>query len=79
MSLGFSEILLIIVVILILFGSKRIPEVARALGKASHEFKKAKEALRTESEELIAAAEKAAEDEEKNAEKAKNTTNGNNA
>ena len=78
MSLGFSEILLIIVVILILFGSKRIPEVARALGKASHEFKKAKETLRTEGEELIAAAEKAAEAEE-NAGKNKNTNDGNNA
>ena len=39
MSIGFTEILLILVVILILFGSKRIPELAKALGKASFEFK----------------------------------------
>jgi sec-independent protein translocase protein TatA len=79
MSLGFSEILLIIVVILLLFGSKRIPEVARALGKASHEFKKAKETLRSEGEEFIAAAEKAAEAEDNAAGKNKNANDGNNA
>lgn len=42
MSLGVTEITLILIVILLLFGGKRIPELARALGKASYEFKKAK-------------------------------------
>ena len=41
MSLGFTEILLIALFILIVFGAKRIPELARAMGRASYEFKKA--------------------------------------
>jgi sec-independent protein translocase protein TatA len=41
MSIGFTEILVILIVILLLFGAKRIPEIAKALGRAAHEFKKA--------------------------------------
>ncbi|MBE6386731.1 MAG: twin-arginine translocase TatA/TatE family subunit [Lentisphaerae bacterium] len=44
-GIGMSEILLICFVVLILFGAKRIPEVARALGKASREFKDAKDGI----------------------------------
>lgn len=65
MSLGFTEIILIVLFILIVFGAKRIPELARAMGRASYEFKKAKESLSTESRELMEAAEKSAEKEEK--------------
>jgi len=39
-------------VILLIFGAKRIPELARSLGKASYEFKKAKEEILKETEEL---------------------------
>ena len=46
MSIGFTEILLIVIFVLLVFGAKRIPELARALGRASYEFKKAKSALR---------------------------------
>lgn len=63
MSLGTTEILLIVVVVLLLFGAKRIPELARAFGRASSEYKKAKEALANEGKELAAEAEKAAERE----------------
>ncbi len=52
MSLGITEITLILVVILLLFGGKRIPELARALGRASYEFKKAKEVIKKEADEL---------------------------
>ncbi len=52
MSLGITEITLILVVILLLFGGKRIPELARALGKASYEYKKAKDVIKKEAEEL---------------------------
>ena len=43
MHLGPMEIALILIVILLLFGAKRIPEIARSLGRASQEYKKAKE------------------------------------
>ena len=39
MSLGLTEIALILVVVLVLFGGKRIPELAKALGKAQYEYK----------------------------------------
>jgi sec-independent protein translocase protein TatA len=64
MSLGLPEIILIVVFILIVFGAKRIPELARALGRASYEFKKAKSELTAESREFVDAAEKAAEKED---------------
>ena len=48
MSLGVTEIVLILVVCVLLFGGKRIPELARALGRASCEYKKAKEDFGTE-------------------------------
>lgn len=60
MSLGLTEILVIFIAILLLFGAKRIPEIARALGRASHEFKKAKDEIINETEELKDAAEKKA-------------------
>ena len=41
MSLGLTEIALILVVVLVLFGGKRIPELARALGRAQYAYKKA--------------------------------------
>ncbi|MEI3038675.1 MAG: twin-arginine translocase TatA/TatE family subunit [Victivallales bacterium] len=65
MSLGFTEIILIALFILIVFGAKRIPELARAMGRASYEFKKAKNALSTEAQELVETAGKSAEREEK--------------
>lgn len=53
MSLGIQEITLILIVVLLLFGAKRIPELARALGRASYEFKKAKETIKKEAEEIV--------------------------
>ncbi len=41
MSLGPFEIALIFLVILLLFGAKRIPEIARGMGKGIREFKDA--------------------------------------
>ncbi|MCL2144583.1 MAG: twin-arginine translocase TatA/TatE family subunit [Endomicrobia bacterium] len=60
MSLGMSEILLIILAIVILFGGKKIPELARALGRASYEFKKARESIENEVKSLKESAEKEA-------------------
>lgn len=52
MSLGVTEITLILIVVILLFGGKRIPELARAFGRASAEYKKAKEMIRKETEEI---------------------------
>lgn len=40
-NLGTTELLLIVLVVLIFFGSKKIPELAQGLGKGIREFKKA--------------------------------------
>lgn len=40
-GLGGQEIVLILVVVLLLFGAKKIPELARGLGNGIKEFKKA--------------------------------------
>jgi sec-independent protein translocase protein TatA len=39
-NLGAGEIILILLVILLLFGAKKIPELAQGLGKGMREFKK---------------------------------------
>lgn len=39
-NIGGGELILIFVVILLLFGSKKIPEVARGIGKGINQFKK---------------------------------------
>ncbi len=41
MNLGFQEILLIFLIILLLFGAKKLPELARGMGHALREFRKA--------------------------------------
>ncbi len=40
-NLGAGEIILIVLAILILFGAKKIPELAQGIGKGMREFKKA--------------------------------------
>lgn len=40
-SLGATEIILIVLVILVFFGAKKIPDLARGLGQGIREFKKA--------------------------------------
>jgi len=39
-GLGYQELLLILVIVLILFGAQRLPERARSLGGSIKEFKK---------------------------------------
>jgi sec-independent protein translocase protein TatA len=39
-NLGFMEILLILVVVLLLFGAKRLPEIGSSFGKGIREFKR---------------------------------------
>jgi TatA/E family protein of Tat protein translocase len=39
-GLGYQELLIILVIVLILFGASRLPELARSLGSSVKEFKK---------------------------------------
>jgi sec-independent protein translocase protein TatA len=39
--IGTTEILIILFIVLLLFGAKKLPELARGLGKSMSEFKKA--------------------------------------
>ena len=50
-NLGFQEILLIAVVVLVLFGGRKIPEFMRGLGKGIREFNDAKNNVKKELEE----------------------------
>jgi sec-independent protein translocase protein TatA len=39
-QIGAPELIIILVIVLLLFGASRLPEIARSLGKSSKEFKK---------------------------------------
>ncbi len=58
-GLGTSEVLVILVVVLLLFGAKRIPELAKGLGRGIREFKDATKEIKNDIE-------KAANDESPN-------------
>ncbi len=49
-GLGGQEVLLILLVILIFFGAKKIPELARGLGKGIREFKDATKEIKNDIE-----------------------------
>lgn len=38
-SIGMWEIIIILIIVLILFGPKKLPELARAVGKSINEYK----------------------------------------
>jgi len=42
-NLGFEELLVILLVALLLFGAKKVPELARSLGLSVSEFKKGRD------------------------------------
>jgi len=48
LNMGGSEIVLILVVVLLLFGGKKLPELARGLGKGIREFKDASDGVKRE-------------------------------
>ncbi len=50
-SPGLPEILIVILVILLFFGAKRIPELARGIGQGIKEFRKASDEIKKEIEE----------------------------
>ena len=49
-GLGSSEVLVILMVVLLLFGAKRIPQLARGLGRGIREFKDATSEIKKEVE-----------------------------
>jgi len=66
-SFGWQELLLILAIVLVVFGAKKLPEIGRAIGKTLTEFKKGiKEAKRElekeETEEKVKELEKEGED-----------------
>ncbi len=48
LNIGGSEMILIVIAILLLFGGKKLPELARGLGKGMREFKDASEGVKRE-------------------------------
>lgn len=50
MNLGWNEILLILLIVLLLFGGRKIPELMRGLGKGIREFNDAKDNVKKEIE-----------------------------
>ncbi len=43
MNIGGQELILILLIVLVLFGAKKLPELARGMGQAIKEFQKAKD------------------------------------
>lgn len=52
-GIGLQEMLIILVVVLIVFGPKRLPDLARSIGKGIAEFKKASDEVRKGIEEAV--------------------------
>jgi TatA/E family protein of Tat protein translocase len=52
-GVGSSEILLILVVVLLLFGSKELPQAAKTIGKGLRDFQRATQSARNEITRLI--------------------------
>jgi TatA/E family protein of Tat protein translocase len=57
-QLGFSELILIFVIALLVFGPKKLPELGKSLGKGLKEFKKATEELKSNWDEQLKDVEK---------------------
>lgn len=49
---GMGELVVILLIVLLLFGASRLPEIARALGKSIKEFKKAGKELKNDVEDV---------------------------
>lgn len=50
MGIGFTELVVILVIILILFGPGKLPEIGKALGRGIREFKDAQKEVRKKSD-----------------------------
>jgi TatA/E family protein of Tat protein translocase len=52
-SIGFSEIMVLLIIALLIFGPRKLPEIARSVGQAMREFKKAGEEVTRSFEEPL--------------------------
>jgi len=52
-SIGMPELIIILVIALIIFGPRKLPELGKSLGKSIHEFKKASTELQNTLEQEI--------------------------
>ena len=52
-GIGGPELLIILVIILLLFGAKKLPELAKGLGKSMKEFKKATQEVQDDFQEAM--------------------------
>ena len=50
---GMGEIIVILIIVLLLFGASRLPEIARAIGKSIKEFKKGLKETKDNGEDTI--------------------------
>jgi sec-independent protein translocase protein TatA len=64
-GIGLPEILIFLVVVLLLFGASRVPEIGRSLGKGMREFKDAVTGRDDDDDDRAASLPRAPEDEEK--------------
>lgn len=48
--IGLPELVIILVIVLLVFGAGKLPDIGKALGKSIHEFKKAKDEGEAEKE-----------------------------
>ncbi|MBL7013357.1 MAG: twin-arginine translocase TatA/TatE family subunit [Candidatus Marinimicrobia bacterium] len=63
-NLGTGEIILILLIVLLLFGAKRLPELAKGLGKGINEFKGAVDGAKKEIENVEDTVNKSSESKE---------------
>ena len=49
-GLGYQELMIILVIVLLLFGAQKLPELARGLGKSMSEFRKGQSEDETKAE-----------------------------
>lgn len=52
-GIGMTELLVILIVALLVFGPSKLPELARSLGRAMHEFRRASNDLRASFNEAV--------------------------
>ncbi|MEE8360390.1 MAG: twin-arginine translocase TatA/TatE family subunit [Candidatus Omnitrophota bacterium] len=51
-GLGMGELIIILLIVLLIFGAARLPQIAQSLGKSIKEFKKAGNEIRNDIEEV---------------------------